>query len=410
VIILKGADMKTDLNQTLPLSFTTTEFFQNPYPFYEKLQSMHPIYWGNLLKYPGWYVTGYEEAITILKDTRFKNRIPLPQTSKKYEQLKNIQNDMMLFKNQPDHKRLRFLVSNLFTPRMVEQLRPFIQETVNDLLQQFQNKKTMDVVSDFSFPLASLVIAKILGVPQEERYQFREWAASLIQTIDFTRSRKALDNGNAITIILRDYFNELIKKRKHSPEEDLISLLIKEEQQGDRLTEEELLATCILLVIAGHETTVNLISNSILTLLKHPHQLKELKEKPLLIEGAVEECLRYESPTQITARIATEDIEIHHTTIKKGDQIYILLGAANRDPNKFHDPHLFDITRNPNPHLAFGYGTHFCLGAPLARLETQIAIKSLLVWKDNLQLATSNLQWRKLIGFRSLNELQIIFD
>ncbi|MGZ4160234.1 MAG: cytochrome P450 [Neobacillus sp.] len=402
--------MKTDLNQTVPLSFTTTEFFQNPYPFYEKLRSIHSIYWGNLLKYPGWYVTGYEEAITILKDTRFKNRIPMPQTSKKYESLKNIQNDMMVFKNQPDHKRLRFLVSNVFTPRMVEHLRPYIQETVNDLLSQFQNKKTMDVVSDLAFPLASLIIAKIIGVPEEERYQFREWAASLIQTIDFTRSKKALDNGVAITIILRNYFKELIKKRKQRPAEDLISLLIKEEQQGDRLTDEELLATCILLVIAGHETTVNLISNSILILLKHPHQLMELKEKPLLIEGAVEEFLRYESPTQMTARIASEDIEILQTTIKKGDQVYILLGAANRDPNIFHNPHLLDITRNPNPHLAFGYGTHFCLGAPLARLETQIAIKSLLCQKDNLQLAAPDLQWRNLIGFRSLNELQITFD
>ncbi|MDR4945210.1 cytochrome P450 [Neobacillus cucumis] len=402
--------MKTDLNKTLPLSFITTEFFQNPYPFYEKLRSIHSIYWGNLLKYPGWYVTGYEEAITILKDIRFKNRIPLPQTSKKYELLKNIQNDMMLFKNQPDHKRLRFLVSNVFTPRMVEHLRPYIQETVNDLLQQFQNKKTMNVVSDLAFPLASLVIAKIIGVPEEERYQFREWAAILIQTIDFTRSRKVLDNGIAITIILRDYFKELIKKRKNCPAEDLISLLIKEEQQGDRLTDEELLATCILLVIAGHETTVNLISNSILSLLKNPHQLMELKEKPFLIEGAVEEFLRYESPTQMTARIASEDIEIHQTTIKKGDQVYILLGAANRDPNIFHNPHLLDITRYSNPHLAFGYGTHFCLGAPLARLETQIAIKSLLCRKDNLQLAAPDLQWRKLIGFRSLNELPITFD
>jgi pimeloyl-[acyl-carrier protein] synthase len=266
------------------------------------------------------------------------------------------------------------------------------------------------VVSDLAFPLASLIIAKIIGVPEEERYQFREWAASLIQTIDFTRSRKALDNGIAITIILRNYFKELIKKRKHSPAEDLISLLIKEDQQGDRLTDEELLATCILLVIAGHETTVNLISNSILSLLKHPHQLMELKEKPLLIEGAVEEFLRYESPTQMTARIASEDIEIHQTTIKKGDQVYILLGAANRDPNIFHNPHILDITRNPNPHLAFGSGTHFCLGAPLARLETQIAIKSLLCQKDNLQLADPALQWRKLIGFRSLNKLQITFD
>ncbi|MCQ6276059.1 cytochrome P450 [Bacillus sp. V3B] len=402
--------MTTNLNQTIPLSFTTIEFFQNPYPFYEQIRSTHPIYWGNLFKYSGWYVTGYEEAITILKDTRFKNRIPLPETSKKYEQLKNIQNDMMLFKNQPDHKRLRFLVSNVFTPRMVEQLRPYIQETVNDLLQQVQHKKSMDVISDFAFPLASLIIAKILGVPEEDRHPFREWALSLIQTIDFTRSRKALDNGNAMTINLRNYFKQLMEKRRQSPEEDLISLLIKEEQQEDRLTDEELVATCILLVIAGHETTVNLISNSILTLLKHPHQMKELKENPSLIENAVEEFLRYESPTQMTARVASEDIKIHETTIKKGDQVYILLGAANRDPNQFAHAHVLDITRNPNPHLAFGYGTHFCLGAPLARLEAQIAIQTLLQQMDNIQLASSDLPWRKLMGFRSLNELPITFD
>src|SRR3954452_4935265 len=402
--------MTTNLSQTTPISFTTSEFFQNPYPFYEQVRSTHPIYWGNLFKYPGWYVTGYEEAITILKDTRFKNRIPLPQTSKKYEQLKNIQNDMMLFKNQPDYKRLRFLVSDVFTPRMVEHLRPYIQETVNDLLQPVQHKKSMDVISDFAFPLASLIIAKILGVPGEDRHQFREWALSLIQTIDFTRSRKALDNGNAITINLRNYFKKLMEKRRQSPEEDLISLLIKEEQQGDKLTDEELVATCILLVIAGHETTVNLISNSILTLLKHSHQMKELKENPALIENAVEEFLRYESPTQMTARVASDDIEINQTTIKKGDQVYILLGAANRDPNQFAHAHLLDITRNPNPHLAFGYGTHFCVGAPLARLEAQIAIQTLLQQMDNIQLASSDLPWRKLMGFRSLNELLITFD
>ncbi|MBB6446204.1 pimeloyl-[acyl-carrier protein] synthase [Bacillus benzoevorans] len=399
-----------NISQIKPISFTTSEFFQNPYPFYEQIRAIHPIYWGNPLKQPGWYVTGYEEAISILKDTRFKNRIPLPQTAKKYEQLKNIQNDMMLFKNQPDHKRLRLLVSNVFTPRMVEHLRPYIQETVNDLLQQVQHKKSMDVISDFAFPLASLIIAKILGVPGEERHQFREWALILIQTIDFTRSRKALDNGNAITITLRNYFKMLIEKRKMRPEEDLISLLIKEEQQGDRLTDEELLATCILLVIAGHETTVNLISNSILLLLKHSHQMMELKENPSLIEHAVEEFLRYESPTQMTARIASEDIKIGQTTIKKGEQVYILLGAANRDPNQFAHAHLLDITRNPNPHLAFGYGTHFCLGAPLARLEAQIAIQTFLQQLENPKLIFSDLPWRKLMGFRSLSELPITFD
>lgn len=395
---------------TISFSLNSSEFIKNPYPFYDKLRIIHPIYRGNLLKNPGWYVTGYDEAIEILKDPRFKNRIPLPTTSKKYEHLKNIQKDMMVYMNQPDHKRLRMLVSKVFTPRIVENHRPYIKETVNDLLNEVQNNKSMDVVTDFAFPLASLIIAKILGVPAEERYQFRDWSLSLIQTIDFRRSRKELADGNVTSMKLIDYFKELIEIRKRNLEDDLISMLIKEEQQGDKLTDEELLATCILLVIAGHETTVNLISNSVLALLNHPNQLNKLKENPSLIERAVEEFLRYESPTQMIARIASEDIEINDVTIKKGEHIYLLLGAVNRDPKTFINANVLDITRNPNPHLAFGYGIHFCIGSTLARIEAQIAIQTLLERMPNLQLATPELQWRKLIGFRSLDALPIKFS
>ncbi|WP_437131672.1 cytochrome P450 [Bacillus atrophaeus] len=395
-------------NLTIPVSLSSFEFFENPYPFYDKLRSIHPIYKGNFLKYPGWYVTGYAEAAAILKDTRFKNRIPLPENSQKYSELKNMQHHMMLFKNPPDHKRIRMLVSRAFTPRFAESYRPYINETVNVLLNEVQYKRTMDVVSDFAFPLASLIIAKMLGVPPGESYQFREWAASLIQTIDFTRSRKELTKGNDKAIKLIAYFKDLIQQKKHNPQNDLISMLMKE-QQDDRLSDEELLATCILLVIAGHETTVNLISNSILSLLNHPEKLMELKEKPSLIESAVEEFLRYESPTQMTARVASEDIEMNGMMIKKEEHVYILLGAANRDPKKFTHPHVLDITRNPNPHLAFGQGIHFCLGSSLARLEAQIAICTLLQRIPNLQLSTPNVQYRKLIGFRSLTELPVTF-
>lgn len=408
--------MTNDLKQKLevpniaPLSLSSSEFLRNPYPLYDKLRSNHPIYKGNSFKYPGWYVTGYEEAVAILKNhIAFKNRAPLPQTSGKYEHLKNIQNDMMLFKNQQDHKRLRMLVSNVFSLNVVEDYRPYIEKTVHDLLNKVENKKRMEIVTDFAFPLASLIIAKILGVPSEECNQFREWTIHLIQTIDFTRSRKTLATGNDTTMLLLTYFKELINKRKQDPQDDLISRLIREEQQGDKLTDEELLATCILLVIAGHETTVNLISNSILALLNHPEQFKLLKENPLLIKTAVEEFLRYESPTQMTARVALEDVEMSGITIKKGEQVYIMLGAANRDPKKFIEPNVLDITRHSNPHLAFGYGSHFCLGSSLARLEAQIAIQILLQRMDHLQLADADIQWRKLMGFRSLKELQVNF-
>ncbi|SDI00390.1 cytochrome P450 [Alteribacillus bidgolensis] len=388
-----------------PFSLTSAAFFENPYPFYDHLRSIGPLYKGSLLKNRGWYVTGYEEALAILKDTRFQNRIPLPQTTKKYEFLKNIQNNMMVYKNQPDHKRLRFLVSKAFTPKMAEKYRPCIVETANDLLNGVQNK--MDVVSDFAFPLASLVIAKILGVPAEDRYLFREWSIILLQTIDFTRSRKELHKGNDKIIKLIDYFRVLIKKRKQNPRNDLISMLIKEE---DKVSEEELLSTCILLLIAGHETTVNLISNSIFALINHPDQFRKLKENPSLTERAVEEFLRFESPTQMIARYASEDIEINKNIIEKGEQVYILLGAVNRDPQKFIAPNRLDITRKSNYHLAFGHGVHFCLGASLARMEAQMAIHTLMHRITDLQLDAAELQWRNLMGFRSLEKLPITFQ
>lgn len=394
----------------IPFSLTSTEFLSKPYPFYDKLRSVHPICWGSLFKNPGWYVTGYDEVLMILKDSRFKNRIPLPQSTKKYEQLKNIQNDMVLFKNQPDHMRLRRLISNGFTSNAVEYFRPYIREAVLDLLDSIKKRKRVDLVSEYAFPLASLIIAKILGVPAEERNQFKELAASLIQTVDFTRSREGLQTGNDSMIKASAYFNKLIEMRVLNPKDDLISLLSKETTDGGKLTSEELLSTCILLVIAGHETTVNLISNSILTLLQHPEQLIKLKEEPELIKVAVEEFLRYESPTQLTARMASEDIELEQTTIKKGEHVYLFLGAANRDPNKFNHAHLLDITRNPNPHLAFGYGPHFCLGASLARIEAHVAIQELLQQLPNFRLASGDWQWRKLIGFRSLKELYVVFD
>ncbi|WP_209124170.1 cytochrome P450 [Alkalihalobacillus sp. BA299] len=402
---LKQALHVKKTEQTIPSS----DFLSNPYPTYDKLREKNPVYKGNLYKQPGWYITGYEEAVAVLKNTKFKNRIPLPESSKKYEQLKNIQNDMMLFKNQADHKRLRMLVSKGITPSMIESYRLYMEEVVHELLNQVQNKGKMDVVMDFSYPLASHVIAKLLGVPIEDRQQFRDWALSLVPTIDFTRSRKTLENGNEQTKKLLIYFKKLIQNRKQAPQQDLISQLILEEQQGIKLTDDELLATCILLVIAGHETTVNLISNSILSLLSNPEQLAMLKENPSLIERAVEEFLRFESPTQMTARIASEDIEINGTRIKKDEHVYILLGAANRDPKIFINPNVLDITRSPNPHLAFGYGTHFCIGSTLARLEAQVAIQTILQQLDHLQMGTPDPQWRNLIGFRSLKELPLTF-
>ncbi|WP_338752728.1 cytochrome P450 [Bacillus sp. FJAT-52991] len=387
-----------------PAMLASSQFIENPYPIYDELRSQSPVMKGMAFKQPGWYVTGYEEAVMILKDPRFGNRIPLPQTTKKFAQLKNVQNDMMLFKNNQDHRRLRLLISHFFTPAALNDLCPYIEKTAHDLIDDVHDQKRMDIITDFAFPLASLVIAKIIGIPAKERHQFRGWAISLIESIDFTRSRKTLVHGNDTMKSLIEYFHTLIQKRREAPENDLVSQLLAAEQD-EKLSDEEILSTCILLVIAGHETTVNLISNSVLTLLQNREQLMLLKENPSLIESAVEEFLRYESPTQMVARVAGEDIDINNVRINKGEQVYLLVGAANRDPVKFNDPHALDITRNPNPHLAFGSGSHFCIGSMLAKLEAQMAIQPLIQRIDNLQLETQHPQWRNLIGFRALNEL-----
>jgi pimeloyl-[acyl-carrier protein] synthase len=384
------------------------EITKYPYSFYEEIRSMHPVYKGSFFKYPGWYVTGYQEALTIIKDNRFQTRIPLPETTKKYETLKNIQNHMMLFKNPPDHTRLRMLVSNNFTPTRIEKYRPFIENIAMNLLNNLKNDKKIDVISDFAFPFASLVIAKIIGIPDDDKNVFRDWAMSLIQSIDITRSRRSIVSGNKTTLEMLSFFKVLIQKRRQSPQDDLISELLNQEKDR-KLTEEELLATSVLLVIAGHETTVNLISNSLYCFLTNPKECHKLIENPSLIESAIEECLRYESPTQMIARIASEDVELNKVQIKKGDHVYVLVGAANRDSKKFSNADVFDITRNPNPHLAFGSGIHFCLGSALARLEAQIAIQTLLQNEVKIHLETKDVVWRKLAGFRTMKEMHVHF-
>lgn len=394
--------------ETQTFSIVSDDFIKNPYPFYEKLRSLSPIYKGSFGKYPGWYVTGYEEVVSILKDERFHNRIPLPQTTKKYPALKHAQNGMLLFKNKDEHKRLRTSMNDGFTLTAMNRYRPYIEEIVHELIEELKTKRSIDIVTEYAFPIASLTIAYILGVPKEDGPMFRNWALTLIPTIDFTRSRTVLEQGNETVAQLTTYFKQLIKKRKQSPQYDLISLLIQKQSAGN-MTDDELVATCILLVIAGHETTVNLISNTILCLLQNEEQFMLLKNNLQLVDQAIEEVLRYESPTQMLARKATVDCKLGTHAIKKGDQIYLLIGAANRDPSIFTEPDQFQITRQKNPHLAFGYGKHFCIGSSLARLEAQIATKELLKQTNEIVLLSNEIKWRNLVGFRALQKLEVSF-
>jgi pimeloyl-[acyl-carrier protein] synthase len=389
-------------------SLSSEKFIENPYPFYEEMRAIDPVYWNDSFLYPGWYVTGYEEALRILKNKKFQNRVPVPEASGRFKNLTNVQSNMLLFKNQPDHQRLRKLISDVFTPGMVESYRPAIEKTVEELLEDIKHKEEIDVAADYAFPLPSLIIAGILGVPKEEMYRFKQWAADLLQSADFTRSRRVLKKGEKTMAEVSDFFSELVEERKKEPRNDLISRLIESQDQGSTLTDDELTATCILLTIAGHETTVNMINNSVLSLVQHPEQLKQLKEDSSLIDRTMEECLRFESPTQMIARSASEDCTINgEHTIKKGEQVYVLLGAANRDPRKFSRPGKFNIKRKEAAHIAFGSGSHFCLGAPLARLEAKIAVQVLLPYLPAGQPVSSEVQWRRLTGFRALKTLPI---
>ncbi|WP_088105830.1 cytochrome P450 [Halalkalibacter urbisdiaboli] len=387
------------MNQSKNVSLN--ELIKNPYPFYEDIRSISPVYKGSMFKYPGWYVTGYKEASFILKDSRFQTRLPLPETTRTYEHLKSILNDMMLYKNPPDHHRFSKLVRGHFTPRALEVLHPYIEEQASLLLQHVKNQNKLNVISDFAFPLASTVIAKILGVPEEEKKLFRKWALSLIHSIDLTRSREEVAAGDKTIRTMVPYFRELIRKRKEEPKDDLISFLSDE-------PEEELVSTCILLVIAGHETTVNLIANSVYCLVTNRGQLNMLTAHPFLIDPAIEECLRYESPTQLTARIASEQVKVGSTVIHQGDHVYVMIGAANRDPKQFSNATVFNISRQPNPHLSFGAGIHFCLGATLARIEAKLAIQAFLQNTTNVQIKVANVEWRHLVGFRALKELHLV--
>jgi len=384
------------------------EMIINPYPSYEKLRAESNIYHGKIFRYSGWYVTGHKEITDILKHPAFQTRLPIPTSTEKYVHLKKVQENMLLFQNNVNHRKLRLLINKVFTPAFIEKNRSYMEQIAQNLLSEQKEKKQLDIVNDYALPFASLIIAKILGVPKADWLKFRQWALVLVPTIDFARSAQILETGEELIAELFVYFNKLIEEKRRNPDEDLISQLLKEEAD-EKLTNDEVIATSILLIIAGHETTINLISNAVLLLLKHPTQLQLFLQNEAYRATCVEEVLRYESPTQMTARVVAEDVSFQGVDWKKDDQVYLLLGAGNRDAQQFNQPEVFDITRSENPHLAFGVGSHFCIGASLARLEAKIALEQLWNTYNNVKLLDETPHWRELLGFRSLQQLQITY-
>jgi pimeloyl-[acyl-carrier protein] synthase len=385
------------------------EFVADPYPTYHRLRAEEPVH-HNPLGF--WVLTRYEDVVATLRDPRaIKEPIAAFVAARFGAPVPSV-GFSMLDRDPPDHTRLRGLVSKAFTPKMVEQLRPDVQALVDGLLDRVEGAGTMDLIEEFAYPIPVTVICLMLGVPVEDRERFKQWGLDIARGLDaimLPPDSEVARRSMVSRLALAEYFRELIAERRATPRADVLSGLIAAEEAGDRLSEHELLATCILLLIAGHETTVNLIGNGTLALLRHPDQLRLLRERPALIGGAVEELLRFDGPVQRTARIPSADITIDGRTIPKGDLVMPFIGAADRDPAQFPDPDRLDITRADNRHIAFGLGIHFCLGAPLARVEGQIAINTLLRRLPRLALATERPAFRQSLTLRGLESLRVSF-
>jgi cytochrome P450 len=386
------------------------DFVADPYPTYHRLRAEDPVHLSPL---GFWVLTRYEDVVAVLRDGRAAKEAIQEFVAAKLGVPPSPRSALsMLDRDPPDHTRLRALVSKAFTPRVVERLRPRIQDIVDDLLARVASRGQMELIEEFAYPLPVIVICEMLGVPLADHERFRGWGLDIARGLDsvlLPPESPVRERALAARSALAGYFRELITERRSSPRDDLLSALIAAEEAGDTLDEDELLSTCILLLIAGHETTVNLIGNGTLALLRHPDQRRRLRESPQLIGTAVEELLRFDGPVQRTARIPSADITVGGRTIKAGEMVMPFLAAADRDPAQFPDPDRLDIGRTENRHIAFGWGIHFCLGAPLARLEGQIAINTLVRRLPGLALATAEPEYRPSLTLRGLAALPVTF-
>ena len=353
-------------------------FVEDPYPTYHVLRSQDPVHHSPL---GFWVLTRYADVIAMLRDPRLIKEPIAAFVAARFGMAVPFGLGLsMLDRDPPDHTRLRGLVSKAFTPKALESLRPRIQQIVDGLVDQVESRGEMDLVEEFAYPLPVIVICEMLGVPVKDHERFKHWGLDIARGLDAIMLPPDSEVGKRSMIgrkALAEYFRELIAERRAAPRGDMLSALIAAEEAGDKLDEDELLATCILLLVAGHETTVNLIGNGTLALLRHPAQLARLRAEPGLADRAVEEFLRYDPPVQFTARIALQDTKVGEVDAPTGSNAILLFGAANRDPEVCEEPDTLDIGREPSRHLAFGHGPHFCLGAPLARLEGRIIFQAL---------------------------------
>jgi cytochrome P450 len=393
------------------------EILQNPYPTYALLHEEGPLHYldvGN--KWAVWSIFSHAECASIAKDTRLSAKrakqmlLPLPLSRQsEFSELARMLSLWLIFMDPPEHTRLRKLLNKGFSAAAVEGLRPQVEAIVDHMLKPLQHGSEVDLMREFANPMPVRIILEMLGIPQELRDTFVDWSRAIAMFRgNPNRTVEEATAAQDALIELTEFFRKTVAERRRNKGSDLISLLIDIEEEGEVLTEEELYAQCIALLFAGHETTRNLIGNGMYTLLEHPQETAELRERPDIIRSAVEELLRYESPVQFTARVLKEDIEVCGQPIRKGWTVLCMLGAANRDPKQFKEPDQLDLKRLNNQHLAFSAGLHFCIGAQLARLEGQIALLNLVQRFPKMKLAGPRPEWASTFGFRGLKTLAVI--
>ena len=388
------------------------EVLANPYPLFHRLRAEDPVHWDVFLH--TWVVTRYTDVLEVLH-TFSAERTHTPEKLhamglSAMTPLAQLMVKQMLFMDPPQHTRLRKLASHAFTPARVAVLRSHIREIVGRLLDQVQEQRHMDVITDLAEPLPAIVTAEMLGVPVGDWEQLKAWTADFAEMLgnfqhNPDRAPRMLRTVHEMTA----YFQDAIGRQRTQPREGLIHSLMTAEVDGDRLTDDEIVATCIVTMVGGQETTTNLIGNGVITLLRNPEALERLRRDPTLIPSAVEEMLRYESPSQHSGRLAPEDRELGGKVIRKHQAVMAIMAAANRDSARFPEPDRFDICRQDNRHLAFGYAAHFCFGAALARIEGQEAFEGLVQRMPELRMEPAPLRWRNNSGLRGVVSLAVTF-
>jgi cytochrome P450 len=386
------------------------EVLANPYPLFARLRTEDPVHWDPYLH--SWVVTRYADVITVLHDFSAA-RTPTPEQLSsiglaRLNPLARVMVKQMLFLDPPSHSRIRGLAACAFTPQKVAALKERIQQLANSLLDKVEPAGHMDVIADFGEPLPAIITSELLGVSAEHALKLKTWSANFAEMLgNFQHNPDRIPSMLNTIENLTGFFQRAVDEQKRNPRPGLIQSLIKAEVEGDRLTDDEIVANIIITLVGGLETTTNLIGNGVLTLLRHPDQMERLRSDPSLITSAIEELLRYESPSQHTARLAPQDVVLGGKKIRKRQAVIAVMAAGNRDPERFHDPDKLDLSREDNRHLAFGWAAHFCFGAPLARIEGQIAIATLLRRFPNLTLEPGPIVWRKNLGLRGLTALPL---